>query len=142
MPSTAVLGNFSCLTMFAPLPALFSFATQSDHPKDQKATRQKKHRFDNFTLTQGRHPLKKVAYFRALPEWGGGGGGFTDAQIFWPFFYQVKVPKIGTLLLKNNNICMFFGHFFLIIIKITIITIIIIIAIIITIIGTFFLSHA
>ena len=83
--------------------------------------------------------MKKVTYFRALPEWG---GGFTDAQIFWPFFYQVKVPKIGTLLLKNNNICMFFGHFFIIIIKITIITIIIIIAIIITIIGTFFLSYA
>ena len=40
---------------------------------------------------QGRHPLKKVANFRALPE--SGGGGFTDAQIFWPFFYQVKVPK-------------------------------------------------
>ena len=23
---------------------------------------------------------------------GEGRGGFTDAQIFWPFFYQVKVP--------------------------------------------------
>ena len=56
---------------------------------------------------KGRHPLKKVAYFRALPEWG---GGFTDAQIFWPFFYQVKVPKIGTFLLKSHNICKAFGH--------------------------------
>ena len=36
-------------------------------------------------LTKGRHPLKKVANFRALPE--SGGGGFSDAQIFWPFFY-------------------------------------------------------
>ena len=71
-----------------------------------------------------------------------GGGGFTDAQIFWPFFYQVKVPKIGTFLLKTHNISMFFGHFFNMIMKITIITIITIIAIIIIIIGTFFLAYA
>ena len=87
--------------------------------------------------SKGRDPYKKVAYFRALPE----SGGFTDAQICWPFFYQVKVPKIGTFLLKNHNICMFFAHFFIIIIKITIITIMIIMAIIIIIIGTFFLSY-
>ena len=31
------------------------------------------------------------------------GGGFTDARIFWPFFYQVKVPEIGTFLLKSHN---------------------------------------
>ena len=88
---------------------------------------------------KGRHPFKKVANFRALPE---SGGGVTDAQIFWPFFYQVKVPKIGTFLLKTHNISMFFGHFFIMIMKITIITIITIIAIIIIIIGTFFLAYA
>ena len=96
---------------------------------------------DNYqNHNKGRHPMKKVAYFRALPE--SGGGGFTLARIFWPFFYQVKVPEIGTFLLKSHNISMFFGHFFIIIIKITIITIIIIMAIIIIIIGTFFLSYA
>ena len=61
-----------------------------------------------------------------------GVGGFTHAQMFWPFFHQVKVPEIGTFLLNSHNICMFlviFYHF--IIIKITIITIMIIIAIII-----------
>ena len=63
-----------------------------DHDKDDICSR----------LNKGRHPLKKVANFRALPE--SGGGGFTDAQIFWPFFYQVKVPKIGTFLLKSHNI--------------------------------------
>ena len=83
--------------------------------------------------------MKKVANFRALPERG---GGFTDAQMFWPFFYQVKVPKIGTFLLKSHNICKVFGHFFIIIIKIAIFTIIIIMAIIIIIVGTFFLSYA
>ena len=62
---------------------------------------------DDCILFKGRDPYKKVAYFRALPE-SGGGGFFTDAQIFWPFFYQVKVPKIGTFLLKSHNICMFF----------------------------------
>ena len=41
-----------------------------------------------------------------MPEKGG--GGFTHARIFWPFFHQVKVPKIGTFLLKTNDICMFF----------------------------------
>ena len=55
---------------------------------------------------KGRDPQKKVAYFRALPE--SGRGGFTDARIFWPFFYQVKVPEIGTFLLKSHNMCMFF----------------------------------
>ena len=63
------------------------------------------------------------------------GGGFTHARIFWPFFHQVKVPKIGTFLLKTNDICMFFV---IIIIKITIITIIIIIKTIIIINGIFF----
>ena len=52
------------------------------------------------------------------------GGGFTHARIFWPFFHQEKVPKIGTFLLKTNDICMFFV---IIIIKITIITNVIII---------------
>ena len=37
----------------------------------------------SFAMIKGRHLLKKVTYFRALPEWG---GGFTDAQIFGPFF--------------------------------------------------------
>ena len=59
---------------------------------------------------KGRHPLKKVANFRALPE--SGGTGSTHARIFWPFFNQVKVPKIGTFLLKSHIIYMFFGNFF------------------------------
>ena len=51
---------------------------------------------------------KKSLTFGHCPN----GGGFTDDQIFWPFFYQVKVPKIGTFLLKSHNICKVFGHFF------------------------------
>ena len=69
----------------------------------------------------GRHHKEKHVFFRALPEKG---GGFTHARIFWPFFHQEKVPKIGTFLLKTNDICMFFV---IIIIKITIITNVIII---------------
>ena len=64
-----------------------------------------------------------------------GEGGVTHARIFWHFFHQVKVPKIGTFLLKTNDICMFFV---IIIIKITIIIIIIIIKTIIIINGIFF----
>ena len=72
------------------------------------------------------------------PLWG----GVYRCPNFLALFYQVKVPKIGTFLLKTHNISMFFGHFFIMIMKITIITIITIIAIIIIIIGTFFLAYA
>jgi len=81
---------------------------------------------------KGRYHRKKHVFFRALPEKG---GGVTHARIFWPFFHQEKVPKIGTFLLKTNDICMFFV---IIIIKITIITNVIIIKTIIIINGIFF----
>ena len=84
-------------------------------------------------FTKGRYHKEKHVFFRALPEKGG--GGFTHARIFWPFFHQEKVPKIGTFLLKTNDICMFFV---IIIIKITIITNVIIIKTIIIINGIFF----
>ena len=82
--------------------------------------------------SKGRPHKEKHVFFRALPEKG---GGFTHARIFWPFFHQEKVPKIGTFLLKTNDICMFFV---IIIIKITIITNVIIIKTIIIINGIFF----
>ena len=77
--------------------------------------------------------ISKTLFFRALPEKGG--EGFTHARICWPFFHQLKGPKIGTFLLKTNEMCMFFV---IIIIKITIITIIIFITTMIIINGTFF----
>ena len=36
--------------------------------------------------TKGRHPLKKVANFRALPESGGGGEGLPMPKFVGPFF--------------------------------------------------------
>ena len=63
------------------------------------------------------------------------GGGVYPCPNILALFHQVKVPKIGTFLLKTNDICMFFV---IIIIKITIITIIIIIKTIIIINGIFF----
>ena len=83
-------------------------------------------------LSKGRHHKEKHVFFRALPEKGGGVYPYPN---FLAPFHQVKVPKIGTFLLKTNDMCMFLVIF---IIKITIITIIIIITTIIIINGTFF----
>ena len=84
-------------------------------------------------LILGKTSLGKTRFLSGIARKGG--GGFTHARIFWPFFHQEKVPKIGTFLLKTNDICMFFV---IIIIKITIITNVIIIKTIIIINGIFF----
>ena len=84
--------------------------------------------------------MEKNVFFLALPElWR---GGSTHAQIFWPFFYQVIVPKMTICLLKLHSNCMFLVIFVIIIIEITITIIIIIIATINIIIGICLRSYA
>ena len=43
-------------------------------------------------LNKGRHPFKKVANFRALPE--SGGGGLPMPKFFGPFFTKLKSLKL------------------------------------------------
>ena len=56
---------------------------------------------------KGRHRKKRHVFFRALPKKG---GGVYPCPNILALFHQVKVPKIGTLLLKTNDMCMFFCH--------------------------------
>ena len=38
--------------------------------------------------------------------------GEAPARICWPFSHHIIVHRISRFLLKNHNICIFFGHFF------------------------------
>ena len=88
---------------------------------------------------KGRHPKKKNVFFRALPEWRG--GGLPMPEFLAPFFYQVTVLKMAIFYSNFTVIVCFLVIFVIIIIKITKIIIIIIIETIIIIIKKKFRSY-
>ena len=40
-----------------------------------------------------------------------GEGGSTPARLFWSFFHQVQVAKMGIFLLTSYGMCLFIGNF-------------------------------